>query len=601
MKRRLAAALGLVALVAALPAPAPATAQEEPEPNPVRIAWDGAYNGLDPTSEYYSVTWEILTSLTSRTLVTYRHIAGAEGNELVPDLATSLPEPTNDGLTYTFELKPGVMFGPPVNRAVTSHDIEYAFERMICDGCFAPYDTYYRGTIAGMRRGVDEISGIETPDDDTIVFHLKRPTGDFLHRLVLPATTPIPEEVAGCRRTGDAYGTRLVATGPYMLEGSDGATLDDGCKDVARFGGYKHRAQSLTLVRNPGYDPATDGLDVRDPVFDAFVFEKLGQAEAFRQIQSNQKDVAMYEPSRRRTKKYLADDQDHPAVHSDPADVVWYITMNLTQPPFDDVNVRRAFNWALDKAGVQHAWGDTFGSTATHVLPPTLTGGHPTADEYDPYATPDRHGDVQRAREEMALSRYDKDGDGRCDVAACEDVRLINRNVPPWTAAEPLVVEALEAIGITAAPKRMDFVQAYDTILNLGRKTPVAMNPGWGKDYADASTYFRPLMHSRSLRGCFTVNYSVIGGTPATGEKCGFQGNFESLPNIDADIEACEAIADDADRDFCWVDLDTMVMEDVVPWVPLIWRNNIRITGERIGTYEFDQFTGEVSLAHIAP
>ena len=65
-----------------------------------------------------------------RTLVGYDHVAGPAGNKLVPDLATSVPAPTNGGKTYTFHLKQGIEFGPPVDRQVTSKDVLYAIERI---------------------------------------------------------------------------------------------------------------------------------------------------------------------------------------------------------------------------------------------------------------------------------------------------------------------------------------------------------------------------------------------------------------------------------------------------------------------------------------
>lgn len=72
----------------------------------------GFTSGFDPSGEYYNVGFNIYSNLLLRTLVGYRHVAGAAGNELVPDLATEVPSPTDDGLTYTFHLKPAVEFGP---------------------------------------------------------------------------------------------------------------------------------------------------------------------------------------------------------------------------------------------------------------------------------------------------------------------------------------------------------------------------------------------------------------------------------------------------------------------------------------------------------
>jgi ABC-type transport system substrate-binding protein len=240
--------------------------------------------------------------------------------------------------------------------------------------------------------------------------------------------------------------------------------------------------------------------------------------------------------------------------------------MNLTQRPFDDVHVRRAVNWAIDK-------------------PRHLDGP-----------------DLDRAHEEMARSRYDTDDDGLCDASACSSVVLMNRDIQPHVGVEPVVVEALEAIGIEVDVRRRGIAAMYTSISDLRRGIDAGLGAGWTKDYADASTYFNFLFHSRVLRQCgFTTNYSAIGGTPEIKERCDLAGDFSDLPSVDADIDRCMTISDEEERDQCWVTLDAKLMEEVVPWVPLVWRNAVRVTGPSVGHYEFDQFTGEVSLAHISP
>src|ERR687895_135066 len=87
-------------------------------------------SGFDPTGEYLSTSFAIFSQMMLRNLVSYRHIAGDAGNELVPDLATDMPEVSDDGLTYTFTIKDGVMFGPPVSREIVCDDVLYAFERI---------------------------------------------------------------------------------------------------------------------------------------------------------------------------------------------------------------------------------------------------------------------------------------------------------------------------------------------------------------------------------------------------------------------------------------------------------------------------------------
>ena len=121
-------------------------------------------------------------------------------------------------------VRDGVRFGPPVSRELTSKDVAYAFERIGTPSLVAQYGFYF-DVIEGMeafRAGeATEIAGIETPDERTIVFHLTRPTGDFGYRLAMPATAPIPEEVARCFTEAGEYGRFLIASGPYMIEGSE--------------------------------------------------------------------------------------------------------------------------------------------------------------------------------------------------------------------------------------------------------------------------------------------------------------------------------------------------------------------------------------------
>ena len=84
-------------------------------------------NAFDPTGEYNLDAIGLYSNLLVRTLLGYRHVEGAEGSELVPDLAAALPEVSSDGLTWTFTLRDGVTFGPPLSREITSADVAYAF------------------------------------------------------------------------------------------------------------------------------------------------------------------------------------------------------------------------------------------------------------------------------------------------------------------------------------------------------------------------------------------------------------------------------------------------------------------------------------------
>src|SRR5207244_3311421 len=164
-----------------------------------------------------------------RTLLGYNHVAGSAGNTLVPDLAEAMPTVTDGGTTYTFKIKQGIKFGPPINRQVTSKDVAYAFERIGTPKLVAQYGFYYTvikgmaefSKAGGLAKAGNKISGIETPDDQTIIFHLTAPTGDFNYRVGMPATAPIPAEFGKCFTGAGDYGRDVVSTGPYMIEGAD--------------------------------------------------------------------------------------------------------------------------------------------------------------------------------------------------------------------------------------------------------------------------------------------------------------------------------------------------------------------------------------------
>ena len=182
----------------------------------------------------------------------------------MPDLATEVPEPSADGLTYTFTIKDGVTFGPPVNREITSQDILYSFERIGTPSVAAQYAFYYN-VIEGMEDfaagKAKTISGITTPDDKTIIFKLTTPTGDFLYRVAMPATAPIPEEVAKCHPQAGEYGRYIVTSGPYMIDGADKLDISS-CGSQKPISGF-NPSTGLKLVRNPSYDPATDNTEFR--------------------------------------------------------------------------------------------------------------------------------------------------------------------------------------------------------------------------------------------------------------------------------------------------------------------------------------------------
>ncbi|HEX9123041.1 MAG TPA: ABC transporter substrate-binding protein [Actinomycetota bacterium] len=560
----------------------------------------GFTDGFDPTGEYLSTSWEFYQAML-RTLVTYRHVAGVAGTQLVPDLATSVPTPTNGGLTYTFHLKPGVMFGPPVSRPITSKDIAYAFERIDSTPEAAQYAFYYDGTIVGMHQHAGPpapISGIQTPNPTTIVFHLTKPTGDFLYRLALDATAPIPQEVAKCFPTAGGYGRDIVSSGPYMIQGANQVNISS-CSTIKPMSGFDPSSH-LYLVRNPDYKQSTDTAR-SNYVNGISVTIDSNVSDIFNKVQSGTLDGTLgTQPPLTVLSQYQSSSSLRPLLHSDPNNAIWYLGMNLATPPFNDVHVRQAVNDVIDKAALVKAWGGSvYGQIATSITPPLLLGNQLTQ-SYDPYATPGFAGDLAKAKAAMMLSKtYDPKHDGMCDVAACKNVLMINRNYAPWSTMEPIVVQDLAQIGIQVVPRELETGASYQTIETVKNDVPLYLNAGWGPDYPDPYTFAQPLFSTSSIVPVGTPNNSLVGLTAAQARADGIPYPAGGVPSVDPQINHCEGLSGSA-RLSCWVGFNKTVMQSVVPFVPYLWSNEITVVAPSVTRYAFDQFTGIVSLTQLA-
>ena len=152
-----------------------------------------------------------MLSLAYDGLVAYRRIAGAGGSTLVADLAASVPQPTDGGRTYTFQLRPGLRFsdGAPVR----PEDFRASIERVVrLAGQVAPLYAGIVGADACSPRRCDLSKGIETDAAArTITIHLRRPDAEFLHKLAMPLAYVLPARApATIIRGAPAAGHRPV-------------------------------------------------------------------------------------------------------------------------------------------------------------------------------------------------------------------------------------------------------------------------------------------------------------------------------------------------------------------------------------------------------
>jgi peptide/nickel transport system substrate-binding protein len=561
----------------------------------------GFTNNFDPTGEYLGTGINIYENLMLRTLMGYRHTAGAAGNQLVGDLASAVPTPTDGGLTYTYKLRSGVKFGPPVNRAVTSKDVAYAMQRLANPKDGGQYSFYYtiiKGWNDYANGKAKTISGISTPNKSTIVFHLTEATGDFNYRMSMPATAPIPEEVAKCfeGKPGN-YGRDVVSSGPYMLQGSDKVSASS-CSTLKPMSGYAGaNGTHMILVRNPNYNQSTDPYRKNYP--DKFTFTVDSNADdIYNKVLAGQLDDELSSPQPKTIRQYVTDPNLKKRLLPNVGDRTWYLTMNMTQPPFDDIHIRKAMNWILDKRAMQKAWGGpVVGSIATHIVPPVLYNNGLA--EYDPYSTPSAAGDLAKAQAEVKQSKYDTGKTGKCTASACKKVLMIGDVRAVDNRMIPIIQADAAKIGITFTVRQIN--GAYTTIQTTNKNIPISERPGWGKDYADPYAFIGELFSGAAIIPTGNTNYSLVGVTPAinASKKLGLKGNLNNVPSVDADIKACQPKIKQARID-CWEGVDKKLMTQVVPWVPYLWANNVTIVGPKVTHWQYDQYGDYTAYSQVA-
>jgi peptide/nickel transport system substrate-binding protein len=564
--------------------------------------WGGG--GFDPSSTYSAYSWTIYSNMMIRSLLGYRHVAGDAGNQTIPDLATDNGTVSADGLTWTFHIKPGVKFSPPINRAVKASDIVYSFERIGKPSVAAGYSFYYLPTIVGMQDYYDKkatkISGITTQGDDTISFKLTKPTGDFNYRVSMPAAAPIPPEVGHCFENLGEYGRYVVSTGPYMFDGM--AKMDPtSCatlKATVPSGFDPSPTGHLKLVRNPNYDPSTDTKESRENFIDGLTVEANSNvADIFDKILKNEVDgeIANETPNILQQATTTLKDQ----VHANEGDRTWYFSMNLTTPPFDDLHVRRAVNYILDKSALlKLAGGPISGTIAGHYFPPSILAGR--LKDYDPFASTGSAGDLAKAKEEMKKSKYDKNGDGLCDAGnkACGPIYSPTEQAPPFSDYIPTVKNGFAKLGL-----KMNIVQVADSYTPANKTSnniAFFMGGGWGKDYGDPFTFGFPLFYGPSILCDNNSNYSLVGETRAQAKACKNKYPASgSVLNVDKKVDDCAALAGDARLD-CWANLDKYLTEEVAAWIPYRFATNVDTVAKTVTKYVFDQFSGYTAYAHVA-
>jgi len=485
----------------------------------------------------------------------FKPVPGLAGTELTPDLAESLGVSSDGAKTWTYKLRAGVKFedGTPI----TSKDVKYAVMRAIDTSGTLKQGVGFQGGYLQAFLDLEDKYGpydapgvdtkaITTPDDRTIVFHLKQPFGGFDYFAMLPFTAPVPQ----AKDTGVKYKEHVVSSGPYMF-----ASYESG--------------KGFTLKRNPNWDPATDPN--RKALPDGYEI-KLGVAadDIDNQIETGDLDVDLAGTGVQSAMlAKLLDGNDPLNKRADnPGSLrLWYTSINGNVAPLDNVHCRRAIEYAADRTGYQLAYGGATagGEIATQNLIPPIPG----YTKFDLYpAGADNKGDATKAKDELT----------QCGQPTGFKTTMAYRSDrPKEKAVAESAQQSLKKVGIELTLQGLP-TSGYFTTLAPGYMKDhgigLATN-GWGADWLDGYGMLGAIVDSRLI--------SPKGGSSNLSVRD---------PEIDKLLDQATSEPDVKKREPIWAQIDKKVMEGAFIW-PGVWAKSVTLRSKNAANVFVQEAMGQ--------
>jgi peptide/nickel transport system substrate-binding protein len=491
---------------------------------------------LDPALWYTLVSWNIGFTICD-TLVTYPDTGGEAGKAIVPGLA-ALPKVSANGKTYTFTLRPGIKFSN--GKPITPADIKWTFVRMLTPSMASPGAGFF-GDIVGANALIASKSktlpGIAT-GAQTVTFHLTKASGSFLKRITMRFTCPVPD---GTPAKAIEDGS-LPASGAYMIK-------------------TYTPARDLLLVRNPNWNAASLGKRGKVDTIDIPI--GVSPQQAALKVRSGSADLWLDKLPPADATAALRDPTLKGRVFANPYAAVEYFWMNNDVAPFNNVDVRKAVNYAVNRQQMLRVWGGpSQGETTDQILPPTMA-------EWKDYKAYPNTPDLAKAKALMKASGV------KTPVSAV--VRLRN-DVPGFVELAQVLQQNLKAIGINLVIKGA--ADAVNNGIVDQRKNHIASGINeWSQDYPDAEDFIDVLLDPR--RPDFSQG----------------RAHFAAKAMI-PDFNHVDALTGKA-RDAGFQALDEKVMKNYAPWAPLINPIEVDLLSSRVTGFLYQPVYGP-DLAMLA-
>ncbi|WP_017569608.1 ABC transporter substrate-binding protein [Nocardiopsis halotolerans] len=485
----------------------------------LRYAIAADFDSTDPGDTYYGFSWNF-SRYYARTLLSFKPAPGQESTELTTDLATGMPTPNEDFTEWTIQIQEGLKYEDGTE--ITAQDIEYAIARSNYNGGELPNGPRYfqahldqeNFNVYEVDNPLETLTAIETPDDHTLVFHLKDSFSEFPYVLAQSQTAPVPMEAD----KGALYKLDVLSSGPYKFDGE----YEPGVK--------------LDLVRNEHWDAETD--PIRPALPDKVTVEiGVAQEEIDQRLVNGDIDVDLtgtgVGPAMAGT--LLTDESVQNNLDNPFTGALRYV--NIHTPIIEDVSCRQAIMYAADRDSLHRAWGgETGGDIATNLLPPTLPGANPDSNLYP---SEDNKGDLDAARTKLEECG---EPDGFSTTIAVREGR------PEDVATAESLQQSLKRVGIELDIQSFpaeDFFAQYAGSQDYVRENEIGLSvSGWSPDWATGYGFASKITDGDAIQATGNYNTSELDD-----------------PEINALWDEALATEDPTERAEIYEQIDTLVME----------------------------------------
>ncbi|MFE7465908.1 ABC transporter substrate-binding protein, partial [Streptomyces sp. NPDC057499] len=493
------------------------------------------FSHLDPQRVYFA--WNsAIGDLYVRGLTGYK-IASDGTMKLVGDLATDAGTMSDDGKTWTFTLKDGLKWedGKELTVEDVRHGIERGFASFTTEGAgyvqtamfgTSDYRSKYKGPYSGKH--LDAV--VTDAKAKTITLKLAEARPDLNFTLAMTSYGAVP--VKG--DTKEKYDKDPVSCGPYRIKAH---SID----------------KSMTLVRNPHWDPNTDSI--RNAYPDSFVYEFGPESlQATDRLIANGGDdqyavMAYSGVPAERIQKVLTDPELKKRTFNGLLTGIYYYAINTKR--ITDLKVRQAIihAWPLEQIRKIYG-GPSAGDYATSILSPDIVG----------YAKDDVYGKLKKPQGDPEAAKKLLKEAGKMGQKVVYAFPTSNT----YNKTKVVIENALKAAGFTPVMKPLDSTSYYDQIQQIDNQFDV-MWFGWSPDWPTGYTLMQPLFD---------------GGTIANGAN-----NISQL-NVDWVNEAIKknvTIADSTEAGKAWAALDKRIMEEEAPIIPETFQRRFYLYGDKVG------------------